>query len=92
MVCTTFYNVITDAAFKQQYTRALDNIIEEQELEKTSGLSPTWYHCYQIRDTHRLKNNDSRRRYRAYSTPTKKKQKKKQHDTFLTYCSGMTEL
>ena len=55
MVCTTFYNVITNAEFKQQYTGALDNIIEEKKKpEKTSGLSPSWYHCYQY-ITHRLK-------------------------------------
>ena len=34
MVCTTFYNVITNAELKQQYTGALDNIIEERTREE----------------------------------------------------------
>ena len=93
MVCTTFYNVITNAEFKQQYTGALDYIIEENKSEKTSGLSPSWYHCYQY-ITHRLKekittiDGDAGR----IRHPRKKEKKITNKILFLTYCSGITEL
>ena len=37
MVCTTFYNVITNAEYKQQYTGALDNMIEEKNQRRRVG-------------------------------------------------------
>ena len=40
MVCTTFYNVITNAEFKQQYNVALDNIIEKKKIREDEWAQP----------------------------------------------------